>query len=72
MVEGDKRLFNPYGVIMVNPQKHPHVKVDLAKKFMDYLTSEEAKILINGFKRSGEQLFYVPDSSCKCNSNSLV
>lgn len=59
MVEGDKRLFNPYGVIMVNPQKHPHVKVDLAKKFIDYLTSDEAKKLITGFKKGGEQLFYV-------------
>jgi tungstate transport system substrate-binding protein len=59
MVEGDKRLFNPYGVIMVNPQKHPHVKVDLARKFIDYLTSDQAKKLIAGFNRGGEQLFYV-------------
>ena len=59
MIEGDKRLFNPYGVIMVNPQKHPHVKVDLAKQFIDYLTSDQAKKLITSFKRGGEQLFYV-------------
>jgi tungstate transport system substrate-binding protein len=59
VVEGDKRLFNPYGVIMVNPKKHPHVKVDLGKRFMDYLTSDQAKKLITGFKRGGEQLFYV-------------
>lgn len=59
MVEGDKRLFNPYGVIMVNPQKHPHVKVELAKKFMDFLTSDQARKLITGYKRGGEQLFYV-------------
>jgi len=58
-VEGDKRMFNPYGVIMVNPAKHPHVKVDLAKKFIDYLTSEDAKQLITGFRKGGEQLFYV-------------
>jgi tungstate transport system substrate-binding protein len=57
--EGDKRLFNPYGVIMVNPQKHPHVKVELAQKFLDYLTSEQAKALITGYRRGGEQLFYV-------------
>jgi len=59
VVEGDKRLFNPYGVIMVNPQKYPHVKVDLAQKFIDFLTSAEGKALIVGFRRSGEQLFYV-------------
>ncbi len=57
--EGDSRLFNPYGVIMVNPQKHPHVKVDLAKKFLDYLTSTQAQTLIAGYRRGGEQLFYV-------------
>jgi tungstate transport system substrate-binding protein len=58
-VEGDPGLFNPYGVIMVNPQKHPHVKAGLAKKFLDYLTSKQAKDLITGFRRGGEQLFYV-------------
>ncbi len=57
---GDKRLFNPYGVIMVNPQRHPHVQVDLARKFLDYLTSDQAKSLITGFHKAGEQLFYVP------------
>lgn len=57
--EGDKRLFNPYGVIMVNPQKHPHVKVELAKKFLDFLVSDQAKALITGYRRGGEQLFYV-------------
>ena len=61
VVEGDKRLFNPYGVIMVNPQKHPHVKVELAKKFMDFLTSTQGKDLITGFRRGGEQLFYVAE-----------
>jgi len=60
VVEGDKRLFNPYGVIMVNPEKHPHVKVELAKKFLDFLTSDQAKTLISGYRRGGEQLFYVP------------
>ncbi len=58
-VEGDNRLFNPYGVIMVNPERHPHVKVALATKFLDYLTSAQAKALINGYRRGGEQLFYV-------------
>ena len=59
VVEGDAGLFNPYGVIMVNPARHAHVKVDLAKKFMDYLVSEQVRRLITGFKVNGEQLFYV-------------
>ena len=59
VVEGDERLFNPYGVIMVNPAKHKHVKVELAQKFIDFLTSAEGKALITGYHRSGEQLFYV-------------
>ena len=59
VVEGDAGLFNPYGVIMVNPARHAHVKVDLAKKFMDYLVSEQGRRLITGFKVNGEQLFYV-------------
>lgn len=57
--EGDSRLFNPYGVIMVNPKKHSHVNTELAKKFLDYLVSNQAKALITGYRRGGEQLFYV-------------
>ena len=59
VVEGDNRLFNPYGAIMINPQKHPHVKAEMAKKFLDYLTSNNAKKVITGYRRGGEQLFYV-------------
>jgi len=59
LVEGDNRLFNPYGVIMVNPQKHPHVKERLAGKFLDFLVSDQAKSIISGYRRGGEQLFYV-------------
>jgi len=59
VVEGDQRLYNPYGVIMVNPLKHPHVKVDLAKKFLDYLASAQAKAIVTGFRKGGKQLFYV-------------
>jgi len=59
--EGDAGLFNPYGVIMVNPARHPHVKADLAKKFLDFLTSAEARQLITGFRVGGEQLFYVAE-----------
>ncbi len=61
LVEGDDRLFNPYGVIMVNPQKHPHVKQALAEAFLDYLTSSQARALITGFRKGGQQLFYVAE-----------
>ncbi|MCK4502247.1 MAG: substrate-binding domain-containing protein [Desulfuromonadales bacterium] len=60
-VEGDARLYNPYGVIMVNPERHPHVKTDLGRKFLNYLTSQPARTLISGFRKGGEQLFYVAD-----------
>lgn len=58
-VEGDPGLFNPYGVIMVNPARYPHVKVGLAKKFMDFLTSAPGRKLITGYRVGGQQLFYV-------------
>ena len=61
VVEGDRGLFNPYGVIMVNPARHSHVKVDLSKKFLNYLTSHQAKQLITGFRKSSKQLFYVAE-----------
>ena len=61
VVEGDAGLFNPYGAIMVNPDKHAHVKVGLAKKFLDFLVSDEAKRLITGFRKGGKQLFYVAE-----------
>jgi len=61
VVSGDERLFNPYGVIMVNPARHGHVKTGLARKFLDYLVSDQAKHLITGFRKDGEQLFYVAD-----------
>ena len=61
IVEGDKRLFNPYGVIAVNPKKHSHVKYNEVMKFIEWLTSEEGQKLIGGFKKDGEILFY-PDA----------
>ena len=61
LLEGDKRMFNPYGVIAVNPEKHPHVKYDAAMKFIEWLTSEEGQKIIAGFKKDGEVLFY-PDA----------
>jgi tungstate transport system substrate-binding protein len=61
-VQGDRRMFNQYGVILVNPGKHPHVKKDLGQQFIDWLTSEEGQRAIAGFKIDGEQLFF-PNAS---------
>ena len=61
MVEGDKRLFNPYGVMAVNQKKHPHVKYDLALAFIDYLTSREGQKIISEYRKNGETLFFVYD-----------
>ncbi len=61
LVEGDERLFNPYGVIAVNPKKHAHVKYDEAMKFIEWLTSKAGQKLIGDFKKDGEVLFY-PDA----------
>ncbi len=60
VVEGDPILFNPYGVIAVNPEKHPHVKYDLAMKFIEWLTSVETQKKIGefGIERFGQPLFY--------------
>ncbi len=63
LVEGDERLFNPYGVIAVNPARHPHVKASLAAAFIDYLTSPGGQGIIAGFKRNGEPLFFVHEGS---------
>ena len=57
--EGDKGLWNPYGVIAVNPARHPHVNHALAMKFIDFVTGEEGRRIISGFKVNGEQLFFV-------------
>jgi tungstate transport system substrate-binding protein len=61
-VEGDKRLFNQYGVMLVNPQKHPSVKKDLGQQFIDWLVSSEGQKGIADYKINGEQLFY-PNAS---------
>ncbi|PUE30743.1 tungsten ABC transporter substrate-binding protein [Limnohabitans sp. Jir61] len=58
LVEGDKSLFNQYGVMVVNPAKHPHVKADLAQKFVDWVVSPAGQASINGYKIGGEQLFF--------------
>jgi tungstate transport system substrate-binding protein len=57
-VEGDKRLFNQYGVMLVNPAKHPTVKKKLGQQFIDWLISPEGQRDIAGYKIDGEQLFY--------------
>jgi tungstate transport system substrate-binding protein len=57
-VEGDKRLFNQYGVILVNPAKHPNVKKEYGQQFIDWLVSPEGQKAIADYKINGEQLFY--------------
>ena len=58
LVEGDKRLFNQYGVMLVNPAKHPQVKQAEAQKFVDWLVSPAGQSVIAGYKIGGEQLFF--------------
>jgi tungstate transport system substrate-binding protein len=61
VVEGDPGLMNPYGVILVNPERHPHVKAADAQRFIDWLISEEGQGAIRDFRVNGEVLF-VPDA----------
>ncbi|MBB4260082.1 MULTISPECIES: substrate-binding domain-containing protein [unclassified Bradyrhizobium] len=58
VVEGDRRLLNQYGVMLVNPEKFPNVKKDLAQTFIDWLTSPEGQTAIAGYKVDGQQLFF--------------
>ena len=62
LVEGDKRMFNQYGVMLVNPEKHPNVKKELGQQFIDYLVSPQGQKDIANYKINGEQLFY-PNAS---------
>jgi len=62
MVEGDKRLFNQYGVMLVNPAKHPNVQKELGRRFIDYLISPEGQRDIANYRIDGRQLFY-PDAA---------
>jgi tungstate transport system substrate-binding protein len=57
-VEGDNKLFNQYGVILVNPTKHPHVKKEPGQAFIDWLISPEGQKAIADYKINGEQLFF--------------
>jgi len=58
LVEGDKRMFNQYAVILVNPKKHPNVKAKLGQLFIDWLVSPEGQKTIANYKIDGEQLFF--------------
>lgn len=58
VVEGDRKLFNPYGVMLVNPVRHPHVKQDEARAFIDWLVSSQGQAAIASYKVGGEQLFF--------------
>jgi len=58
VVEGDKRLFNQYGVMLVNSQKHPNVKKELGQQFIDWLVSAEGQKVIADYRINGQQLFY--------------
>ncbi len=58
LVEGDPQLFNQYGVILVNPAKHPHVKAGLGQRFIDWLVGTEGQSLIAGYTIVGQPLFF--------------
>ena len=58
VVEGDKRLLNQYGVMLVNPEKHPDVKKELGQTFVDWLISPEGQTAIAGYKVDGQQVFF--------------
>ncbi len=58
LVEGDTKLFNQYGVMLVNPAKHAHVKKDLGMQFIDWITSPEGQAAIAAYKIEGQQLFF--------------
>ena len=64
LVEGDQRLFNQYGVMLVNPAKHPHVKVAEGQAFVDWLISADGQKTIADYKIDGKQLFF-PDADAK-------
>jgi tungstate transport system substrate-binding protein len=57
-VEGDPKMFNQYGIMLVNPARHPNVKADLGQQFVDWVVSPEGQSAIAGFKVDGQQLFF--------------
>ncbi|HEY5280663.1 MAG TPA: extracellular solute-binding protein [Pseudolabrys sp.] len=58
LVEGDKRMFNQYGIMLVNPAKHPNVKKELGQQFIDFIISPAGQKIIANYKINGQQLFY--------------
>jgi tungstate transport system substrate-binding protein len=58
LVEGDPRLFNQYGIILVNPAKHPHVKAELGQTFIDWVLADEGQDAIGAFQINGQQAFF--------------
>lgn len=57
-VEGDEKLFNQYGIILVNPEKHPNVKAEAGQQFIDWVLSEEGQEAIASYKIDGQELFF--------------
>jgi tungstate transport system substrate-binding protein len=62
LVEGDRRLFNQYGVMLVNPKRHPKVKVEAGQAFIDWLVSPEGQRVIASYRLNGQELFF-PDAN---------
>jgi len=58
LVEGDERMFNPYGIILVNPERHAHIKAELGQRFVDWIISAPAQALINAYTINGVQAFF--------------
>jgi len=58
VVEGDRRLFNQYGIMLVNPARHPHVKKALGQQFIDWIISSEGQSAIRSYTIGGQQLFF--------------
>ena len=58
LVEGDMRLFNQYGIMLVNPQRHPHVRAADGRRFVDWIVSPAGQTAIAGYRINGEQLFF--------------
>jgi len=63
LVEGDERLFNPYGAILVNPERHPHVKEADARAFIEWIVSDDGRAAISSFRIHGEALFHPAGSN---------
>ena len=66
VIQGDKRLFNQYGIILVNPDKHKHVKKDLAQSFIDWVIGKKGQAAIAAYKINGQQLF-IPNAGAATN-----